>query len=263
MNKIYAKAELCIYCGDTENLTDEHLLAFSLGGRPILKKASCKNHANITSAFELKVARGMYRKFRDINSIQSRRKDGREERLEEGYKLIGERSDGTKVEFSAPLKDVPLPNIWIGFTQIPTILNGGVLNSGLGIVCHSEDYSSNKLKYQKLFAKTGFKVISVESPSILAMAPEYFQMLAKTAHAYLWAERRGVGYTPMLLDIIEGKDVNFTRLIGCDQSLPRSNKPFELHEVNYGGEMYLITHITLMAFPSTPRYLIVSGRCIS
>jgi len=263
MNNTYADANICIYCGNNENLSNEHLLAYSLGGTLILKKASCEHHRNITSAFELNVARAMYRNFRDLSSIQSRRKkDGRESRLEADYELIGERYDGTKVEFYAPLKEIPLINVWISFTQPPTIINGGLLNSPLGISYHNEAYSSNASRYEKLFAKTGFKTISVTSTSITVLAPEYFQMLAKTAHAYLWAERRGIGYAPLLLDMIEGNDKNFTRLIGCDESLPRSDKQFELHEVSYDGETYLVTHISLKAFPSTPRYLIVSGRCL-
>jgi hypothetical protein len=263
MNNNYANANVCIYCGNKENLSNEHLLAYSLGGTEILKKASCEHHRNVTSAFELNVARAMYRNFRDVSSVQSRRKkDGRQDRLEADYKLIGERYDGTKVEFRAPLKEVPLVNAWISFTQIPTIINDGILNSPLGISFIRDDHQSNALRFEKLLAKTGFKTISVTSTPLIILAPEYFQMLAKTVHSYLWAERRGEGYTPLLLNMIEGADKDFPRLIGCDDSLPRSDKQFELHEVSHAGENYLVVHITLRDFPSTPRYLIVSGRCL-
>lgn len=47
----------CIYCGSTDNLTDEHIVPKGLGGPWQLLKGSCKVCNRITSAFERSVLR--------------------------------------------------------------------------------------------------------------------------------------------------------------------------------------------------------------
>lgn len=257
MRATYPRAEMCIYCGSRQDLSKEHILAYSLGGTIVLGKASCKKHRDMTSVFELNVARTMYGKYRDIKQVQSRHPENeRSGRLFQPYKLIGENYDGTIVEFDAPLKDIPLPNIWMIFTQPPTIISTEGLKSPLGIKFEAD---SDESKYQPLFDATGFKKITVESSAVKVMSPEYFQMLAKTAHAFLWAEKGGKGFSPLLLGIIEGEDTNFTRLIGCDASLPRAGRQLSLEEVRFEGQLYYVVHITINAFPATPRYLVVAG----
>lgn len=39
--KIYQPVNVCIYCGGTGALSDEHIIPFGLGGRWVLPKASC------------------------------------------------------------------------------------------------------------------------------------------------------------------------------------------------------------------------------
>jgi hypothetical protein len=53
---------VCIYCGSGDNLTDEHVLPFGLGGNLVLPKASRKRYAAITPAFEGRVQRGLGRR---------------------------------------------------------------------------------------------------------------------------------------------------------------------------------------------------------
>ena len=48
----------CIYCASTDQLlSDEHVVPFSLGGRKVLRKASCARCASITARFEGEFAR--------------------------------------------------------------------------------------------------------------------------------------------------------------------------------------------------------------
>jgi hypothetical protein len=62
----------CIYCGETNNLTDEHIVPFSLNGTWILPKSSCLDCAKITSAFEGRVAK-MFASFRQSSNLKTRR----------------------------------------------------------------------------------------------------------------------------------------------------------------------------------------------
>lgn len=69
---IFPPVGKCIYCGSTNNLTDEHIVPFGLGGNLELPKSSCKECARITSKFELAVLRGSMRPARIYREIQSR-----------------------------------------------------------------------------------------------------------------------------------------------------------------------------------------------
>jgi 5-methylcytosine-specific restriction endonuclease McrA len=51
-------ARVCIYCGRTDGLTEEHVVPFALGGNLIIPDASCPSCRDMTSAFETKVLRG-------------------------------------------------------------------------------------------------------------------------------------------------------------------------------------------------------------
>jgi hypothetical protein len=85
-----ASAGLCIYCGRTENLTDEHIVPFALGGNLILPDASCSECNKITSAFEQKVLRGFMRDARTAGRFQTRRPEERPATIPISIKQDGE-----------------------------------------------------------------------------------------------------------------------------------------------------------------------------
>ncbi len=68
-----ASAGLCIYCGRTEDLTDEHVVPFGLGGNLVLPDASCSECNKITSAFERRVLRGFMEDARVAGGFPTRR----------------------------------------------------------------------------------------------------------------------------------------------------------------------------------------------
>ena len=70
----YPDVGLCIYCGTTKELEDEHIVPFGLGGNAVLPMASCRSCAGVTSRFERTVLRGPLRPIRVALGIQSRRK---------------------------------------------------------------------------------------------------------------------------------------------------------------------------------------------
>src|SRR5271167_1309452 len=65
----------CIYCGahgPGVELTDEHVVPYSLGSNAYLKDASCRDCADITKKFEQHVARNIYGHLRIHLGIQTR-----------------------------------------------------------------------------------------------------------------------------------------------------------------------------------------------
>ena len=80
---------LCIYCGKTEGLTEEHVVPFALGGNLILPNASCTKCNNITSAFELRVLRGFMGDARVAGEFPTRHPKDRPTTIQIGIKRKG------------------------------------------------------------------------------------------------------------------------------------------------------------------------------
>lgn len=70
----YPAVGFCIYCGATDDLNDEHIIPFGLGGNLVLPRSTCANCSKVTSRFERTVLRGPLRPVRLFRGIQSRRK---------------------------------------------------------------------------------------------------------------------------------------------------------------------------------------------
>src|SRR5205814_3072492 len=62
----------CIYCGSTDDLTNEHIVPFGLSGTVGLVKASCKSCAAATSAIEGRLLRGHWRAYRKLLGLKTR-----------------------------------------------------------------------------------------------------------------------------------------------------------------------------------------------
>lgn len=72
----YGPIGTCIYCGakgSVGELTDEHIVPYSLLGNWILPKSSCKRCAAETSSFERFCARNLYGSFRMREGLRTRR----------------------------------------------------------------------------------------------------------------------------------------------------------------------------------------------
>lgn len=67
-----AAAGVCIYCGRTTDLTEEHVVPFALGGNLIVPDASCPDCADITSAVETRVLRGFMHDARIAGKFPTR-----------------------------------------------------------------------------------------------------------------------------------------------------------------------------------------------
>lgn len=71
----------CIYCGATDQLTDEHIIPVALAGRIVLPDASCRKCAGITSDFEQRVLRGFMLDARTAGGYPTRRPKKRPQSL--------------------------------------------------------------------------------------------------------------------------------------------------------------------------------------
>lgn len=73
-SKQYQPLGHCMYCGTTDNLTNEHIVPFGLSGSVVLPKSSCEDCAKVTGTFEGQVLRGPMRSVRMLRDLKSRSK---------------------------------------------------------------------------------------------------------------------------------------------------------------------------------------------
>ncbi len=100
----------CVYCGATDDLSDEHIVPFALGGNIILPDASCPHCAKITSLFERRVLRGFMHRARTTGKFPTRRP--RERPTTHVVTLL---RDGTPIETEVPAEQEP------GLLQLPLL----------------------------------------------------------------------------------------------------------------------------------------------
>jgi hypothetical protein len=91
-HKQYPSFGECIFCGalarDAE-LTDEHIVPFSLGGNAVILKASCKRCSAETSKLEHELGRKVYWDFRAHVNAPTRRKKERPTELLFTFSIAG------------------------------------------------------------------------------------------------------------------------------------------------------------------------------
>ena len=105
----------CIYCGalakDVE-LTDEHIIPFSLGGKAVIREGSCKECARETAKLENEIAHKVLWDFRAHVKSPTRRKKSRPTELPFTYSIAG----GERLTKSVPIVDHPF------FTPMPVLV---------------------------------------------------------------------------------------------------------------------------------------------
>lgn len=167
----------CVYCGETEGLTDEHIIPYALGGNLILPQASCKPCAAITSRIELKVLRGFMHDARLAGNFPSRRKKNQPKELK--AKIVAK--DESITEVSVPVENSSGFMILPMFSR-PHVLDGkpptkGVKLMGTEAIQFGKDIGHLISEYD---AK-GFQFGGIVE------ATEFSQLLAKIAYCYLIA----------------------------------------------------------------------------
>lgn len=116
----YEPVNECIYCGATENLSDEHVIPFALSGRIVLPAASCDECATMTSKIELKVLRGILHPARLVGGYPSRKKKLQPKRVTE--RLIDQNGDAYEIEVD---REDGLGLLVLPTVELPAFLRGG------------------------------------------------------------------------------------------------------------------------------------------
>ena len=202
--RIYPSVGICIYCGsDTyahgsdRKLGDEHIVPEGLGGRLILKEASCKACETITSQAELEWLRGSFYAARVHKGFGKKKK---RTPLLLPLKVF---TNGEVVTKTVPLEEYPpmvvtllfdTPEILLDLDPVDKVLSGGV---AIGILPSFGELLKDYLAQGS---------VTIEPPRKSATSTQLGRMLAKIAHAYAVAELGIKGFNAVLQPIILGSD---------------------------------------------------------
>lgn len=260
--KTYPDVGRCIYCGNQNNLSDEHIIPYSLGGNLVLPKSSCARCAKTTSSFEQTCMRTMYGPLRLLYDLPTRRPNKRPKKLPLKVKFTPDQSDWQLVEVKQ--EEYPFL-ITFPYFDAPGILAGKSLDESEGPKsrrlwirggCPYESFDAllpalaRKLKAHSLF------------PESKADIPSFCQLLAKIAYSYAFAECGPQLFSSELSIIILGTDLSNCRyFIGSasEDEAPR-NMLHDLGILKFSNTKVVTVRIRLLCKLGTPTYFVAVGK---
>jgi len=245
----------CIYCGSSEDLRDEHIVPYGLGGNLILPKSSCGACADITSKFEMSVMRGSFWDARIYRKIQSRRKH---KKAPKHYPITISRN-GTNEIIEVSLDEYPIILPFPLFS-VPGYLNtceqtNGIKLEGIASV-------SFGVRPEIVLEKYGAEYIS---PKTITDKPvDFARMVAKIAFSMAIAEGALIELDNdqiQVLPAILGETDDIGQWVGTITA-PIVSYEGHLHRVLIHRDEdkgLLIGDVQLFSDSETPRYGVILG----
>lgn len=252
--RTYSPFDSCIYCGSTDQLSDEHIIPFGLGGTLVLPKSSCAQCATVTSKFEMAVLRREFQSLRVLEALQSRSK------LEKAPKAfpLTIKKRGKEKEILLHVKNHP---IFIHFPRFnpPGMLTGRPQGPGVQInALDSVAFGMDPVKVLRRLGAEAFIHHQRSDPNSFA------RMLAKIALGYAAAEDTLVliEEPSPLRKVILGEETEIGNWVGNFLE-PNIGRTKELHHLILREDKlsgYLIAEVQLFSNSETPNYLVVVGK---
>jgi len=254
----------CIYCGadgGAVRLSDEHIIPYALNGKAILPLSSCACCAKITSALELRLARGIFQPMRLLSGFRTRRPKKRPKTLPvfEVDDVDGLASKPMHI----PLDVHPAFHILPSFEQ-PGILVGKEPSDQFHNMKLYTWFPSDLNDRMARMKAMGMKKSMLESFSLA----DFVRLLAKIAHGAAVADFGHGHFRPLLLDLILDKSslpgYSAHYVGGAPGKLPDTERSTHrvstaVHHVN--EKALLVVTIRLFGFlvPPAPVYVVVAG----
>ncbi len=257
---VYQPVWRCIYCGIAPTrkgaLGKEHIIPQGLGGTLILPRASCRSCEDITKRFERECLRKMFREVRGHLNIPAkpRRPKQRPSEFRIGFTEKGK-------EKARRWLDVPIEAHPFSFS-LPGFPAAGILEG------RKRDHKATIEKIHTYLGQSfhqKMRHIGANAAFTLFPIGEFFQLLAKIGHAYAVAEIGLSHFSPLLVDLILGRDDHLGHHIGTETKNPGGNTT-KLHTLaltsarDANGDELIVVNVRLFARLSAPPYHVVVGR---
>lgn len=259
--KIYAPVGKCIYCGATDELTKEHIIPYALGGEWILPKASCKNCAKVTGAFEGEFARTILGPLRMLYNMPTRRPNDRPRHLPLKVKY----PTSTDWEMAYVDRDICPFLVGMPIYPMPDMLTGTESEirdaATKQLWLRGGGFWNNRDKHLQWLCDA--LAATEVMPTADVRTEPFCLTLAKVAHAFAAAELGQDQFIPFLTEMIRKRDLSSrARYIGGG----RGNEPTgeNLHQLEFTTmdvpTGLIVVVVRLLAVLGTPTYHVVVGQ---
>jgi hypothetical protein len=248
-SKILAIINKCIYCNSTENLSDEHIIPYGLGGNLVLAKASCQKCGEITSRFELDVLRKMFVTLRSAQNLPTR---GMLPSRFNTKVLLKDKSQ----EETVPLLPEYLP-VFFPLYKPPAFFDGRPVINGIQIEGHHSVLMSHPDQV-KCLNEEGITQLKHE---IHFACGSFERLLSKIAYCYAVSQYGLDGIKEkIILPVILGHDTEFNKYVGLDNlnDIPVTSHFHRIKLVERGN--LILGYVQLFGIFGSPYYTIVIGR---
>lgn len=238
----------CIYCGVSEQLEEEHILAFALGGNWILPDASCRECAKITGRDEQLVLRGGLWAVRYYLELQSRTRP--KPKIFKLHAVNGDESRSIDIEADDYPILLALPS-YCG----PLLLALPDSNPPVRPPWH------RFLRVDPLMLLEKYGAEEYAPAAINAHA--FARMLMKIAHGWAVVEFGLDGFEPFLPDLILGKQDDFLTFVGSTRIVqPARGNDHMIAVANFGTEprRWIVAQINLFERFGAPGYRVIVGQ---
>ena len=249
--RVYRAVNACIYCGSAEDLTDEHIVPYALGGNLLLPQASCKACTTVTAKLE-NICSTMFGLARTKLQLPTRNK---KKRLKvHPMKVV--RFTDKEANIEMPTDELPPLLMFLRY-QPPRALSG--LPEFTTDLAWKPWYYPPPDVLAPLLIKHQIKRVR----DAFQFKPWHFnRVLAKISHGLAVAELGLGGFQQLLPDLILAKKRDTGHLIGCpyeDDPPGIHTNEFQLNEVQVDEVRYLVTRLRLFSRLGAPVYHVVTG----
>lgn len=254
----------CIYCPATDDLSDEHIIPFSLAGRHIFKDASCGSCRNITTKFEQLCARNIYGPLRYTQKYPTRRKRERPTHLEVQIEF-----EGRKERRMVPVDDYPASPVVSPIFPIAGIRIGGrspqdeqneIDNIHYMVVMPVLPDQNDRLQRLRKNGSTAFAI------EVRFGLNPFTRLLAKIAHGFAVALYGIDSFRPLLPDYILDRNLHLLHVIGgTSTEIPLLQPDIDFrYAIHVGfrkidGKHYVSVLVQLFRYLHLPVYEVIAG----
>ncbi len=247
---------ICIYCRTlSSNLGDEHIVPASLGGKVLIRSASCQSCERITSRFENHCADRMLRPALTHIGIRGRTKIKRSQvAVKVGKAPYSKRH-------KMPVTEHP-GMLWMFSFSVAGILFGNTSSTPpVGRIITRPIHENIDHRLKNLSA-LGPDVSLIDKP--FDAAP-FARLLAKIAHCHLVAEIGFEHFEPLLPTLIlnDHSDEQLLNYVGTH--IGKNPESSDLHSIWHSKERgtngveYYVVHIRLFGQYDMPMHYVVAG----
>jgi hypothetical protein len=248
----YPSKGVCIYCNRCEvQLTDEHVVPFSIGGQHILREASCLQCADITKKFEQDVARSLWGDARASYNAPTRRKK------EQKKRILLQDPAAKNADLDVVIGDYPAPMVFYQMHR------AGILDGEPENIDRSRVWKLISVVDENRLQDFERKYPGRLTARFKHVPDSFARLLVKIGYGQVMTSLDPGDFNAFCLPYILGLKTNLSYIVGgritIEQPQPGIGYSLKSHQFGTADRIVLVSEVRLYANNHTPTYHIVVG----